>query len=90
MNVIYKYPFEVSDTIEFEFPGDAEILCIQMQNNTPCLWVRCENTQPSQRYQIHIRGTGHNADGLGKYISTFQMAEGRLVFHAFESQRGRI
>lgn len=87
MNVIYKYPFEISNTVEIEIPSDAEILTVRMQGDMPCLWVRCENTLSLQRRIIHIRGTGQSADGLGRYIGTFEMAAGLLVFHAFEERR---
>lgn len=87
MITIYKFPFDVADELAFDLPGggDAQILTIAMQGDTPCLWARVDTDVAPRERRVSIRGTGHNANGLGRYISTFQMMSGALVFHAFES-----
>lgn len=84
MLTIYKYPLVVEDEQSIQLPDDAKILTIQIQNGQPFLWVLLDNQLPSNPRKILIRGTGHDSHGVGKYISTFQMHGGSLVFHAFE------
>jgi len=83
MKTVHKYPFRIGDP-SFSMPQDAELLCVQMQGDMPCLWALVETDNPMVTRRIKIRGTGHDCSGVGRYISTFQMAGGALVFHAFE------
>lgn len=86
---IYKYPLAVTDFQEVLLPIGAEILTVQTQRETACMWalVNPSETQKEAR-SIEIFGTGHPIGydmGISrKYISTFQMHSGQLVFHAFE------
>jgi len=86
---IYKYPLAVTDFQEVLLPVGAEILTVQTQGETACMWalVNPNETQKEAR-NIEIFGTGHPIGydmGISrKYISTFQMHGGQLVFHAFE------
>jgi len=88
MKKIFKYPLEITDTQFVELPLGAEILTTQMQGNQLCLWA-IVNTLPEavkKNRRIEIIGTG-NPMPIGdlKYISTFQMLGGGLVFHVFEN-----
>ena len=55
-------------------PKDAEILTIQTQNETPCIWALV-NPEHDIYYDMGINR---------KYINTFQLGGGSLVFHLFE------
>lgn len=81
---IYKYRLEVEDEQRISMPSGAQILTVQMQDNWPHLWALVDPILASEERTILIRGTGHDAPGVGRYISTFQMQGGALVFHAFE------
>ena len=87
---IHKYPLRVTDTQEIPMPFGAEILCVQVQHGTPCLWaiVKPSKLNPLQPKTIEVYGTGHDMPqdmGINrKYIGTFQMNSGSLVFHVFE------
>jgi hypothetical protein len=85
MQKIYKYPLLIMDEQEVEMPMGAGIMSVQMQNGQPCLWALVDTGNTSERRKILIRGTGHAASSLGRYISTFQMKDGAMVFHAFEA-----
>ncbi|MCC8153095.1 MAG: hypothetical protein LIP01_02085 [Tannerellaceae bacterium] len=90
MKKIFKYPIEVTDCQVLTLPAEAEILTVQVQDGTPCLWAMVD-TQATEAEEIKIRiiGTGHNipdADDLS-YINTFQMSGGRLVFHVFKVEK---
>lgn len=86
---IYKYPLSVTDFQEVLLPIGAEILTVQTQDETVCMWALVNPNEPQKEARnIEIFGTGHSIGydmGVSrKYISTFQMHGGQLVFHAFE------
>lgn len=84
---VWKFPLKAVEWQAVEMPARAEILTVQNQNETACLWALVDPTAEKEMRQIEVFGTGHNIQcdmGLSrKYISTFQI-EGGLVFHAFE------
>ena len=85
--VVWKFPLVVDDVQIIEMPANAEILCVQMQGDVPCLWARVESSRPTEPRKILIAGTGHEREdlwGLAHYIGTFQVYGGKLVFHVFE------
>ena len=90
MKTIWKYPFRVSEfesCMSIHMPEGAEVLSVQMQGNTPCLWaiVDMEPT-PEEIRQFTIFGTGHAIPNIVarnlKYLSTFQQPP--YVWHFFE------
>ena len=78
-------------------PEGAEILTVQIQNDVPYLWALVDPEARTEIRGIAMFGTGHPIDydigASGRYISTFQLRNGELVFHVFEnldkSQRAR-
>lgn len=84
MQTIYKYAAGVSDDLTIEMPVGAEVLCVQVQNG-PQIWARVDPSAPRELRRFHWRGTGHSADGCGRYIGTVQAMNGALVFHLFEA-----
>lgn len=85
---IWKYQLDVTEKQSLELPQGAKILTVQMQQESPQLWALVDEKKfdDMEMRQIAIYGTGNPfPDGdLGKYIATFQMHGGLLVFHAFE------
>lgn len=82
---IWKYPLSITDRQEVEIPQGARLLSVQMQNDQCCLWALCDGYAPPEIRRIAIYGTGTLIpDDPGKYLSTFQMHDGALVFHAFD------
>lgn len=86
---IWKYELSPSITGNhtFKMPKDAEILIVQMQNNNPCIWVLVNPNNEAEERFFELFGTGHEipCDGISrKFIGTFQIQEGSLVFHLFE------
>lgn len=83
---IWKWPLEVTSVQELKMPAGAKILCVQVQDELPVLWALIDPNEPKiVQCRINVIGTGHRIEGdPGRYISTFQMAGGQLVFHAFE------
>ena len=87
MKTIWKYKLQVIDKQEIEMPDNAELLTVQVQRGVPCLWVKVDPNIPTRTYGIATYGTGHpiHQDNQ-KYIDTYIIDEGALVFHVFEIQ----
>lgn len=84
-NTIYKFPLQIDDAQNVTMPQGAEPLCVQLQDGMPCLWATVDPKAAQVQRRIFIRGTGHPLTGSeGRYIGTFQMRGGALVFHAFD------
>jgi hypothetical protein len=82
---VLKFPLPIGDEVKIELPKDAECLCVQAQYGQPCLWIiGTLDGVPIEKW-FCVRGTGHDFKGNeGKYIGTFQLVGGKLVFHVFE------
>jgi len=82
---IWKYEIPVTDEFELELPSNALVLCVQMQLETPCIWVKTSGTRETEKRKFTIIGTGNPFDARGlSYIGTFQQYMGALVWHLFE------
>lgn len=81
---IHKYPFRCEDHFELEMPQGALILAVQAQAGQPCVWARVFPDGPKVTRRFRLAGTGHPLEGNLWYIGTFQLLEGKLVFHLFE------
>ncbi len=83
---IWKFPLGIADRQDINMPRNAAILCCQVQHGVACLWVVCDkDATDSVLRRIEILGTGHPMDECNRgYIDTFQLDDGRLVFHVFE------
>ncbi len=87
MKTIWKFPVSVADFQKIEMPKGAQILSVQPQFDGVCLWALVEKEAEKELRGLWIHGTGHdldNAKHLGRFIGTFQLHGGSLVFHAFE------
>lgn len=85
---IWKFPIEQKDRIRVTMPIGAEILTVQEQRDHPCIWALVDPNAQREERIFEVFGTGHEINyDMGverKYINTFQLAEGDLVFHLFE------
>lgn len=83
---IWKFELAVTDQQTLMMPEGAKLLSVQMQGDACCLWALCDEEMAPEPRHIAIYGTGNPLpDQPGKYIATFQMHGGALVFHAFEA-----
>ncbi|MGL5912788.1 MAG: DUF7352 domain-containing protein [Bacteroidales bacterium] len=86
MKTIYKYPIEVTNEQTIKLPKGAKILTIQTQRETPCIWAMIDKTeQETEEVELRVHGTGHDVPDSEtlRYIGTFQLHGGSLVFHTF-------
>ena len=84
---IYKYPFEVTGLVKIAMPANAQILTVQTQHETPCIWAIVDTEHTMETRTFHVFGTGHSLDIdllRSKYIGTFQLLNGQFVGHLFE------
>lgn len=87
MQTVYKYALQIEGFQEVDMPAGGVCLTAQIQNEDPYLWALVDPEAPTIKRRIHIYGTGHPVEGhIHRYISTFQMRDGGLVFHVFEEQ----
>ena len=85
---IWKFTVDVNDIVKLSMPKGAEILTVQTQHEIPRIWALVDPENEKEKRYFEIFGTGHPIPiDMGierKYINTFQLEEGRLVFHLFE------
>jgi hypothetical protein len=94
MRAVYKYAAPLIDAFHVEMPVGAEVLCVQMQGGAPQIWAMVDPGPgwPVEYRWFRWRGTGHPADGVGRYVGTVQVLSTAferpssipLVFHLFE------
>ena len=84
--MIWKFPLKATDKQTIEMPGIARVLCVQVQNGTPCLWADgCHEDALQVARTFSTYGTGHPMPKKpGRYIGTFQVERGTLIFHVYE------
>ena len=88
MREVWKYQTPIEDRFGIEMPKNAAILCVQVQNGTPCIWVLVDPRQAEKETkQFRLAGTGHRMENheIVKYIGSYQLSGGQLVFHLFEA-----
>ena len=86
MKTIWKFGLGTKDDFTINMPTGAKILAVQIQHGKPCIWAMCDDGASGDKRRFRIFGTGQlipGAEGL-KYIGTFQVYDGDLVFHVFE------
>lgn len=83
---IWKWRLTVTDSQIILMPRGAKILDVQNVKGIASIWALCDPNMECEARQIEIYGTGNIVpDNPGTYIGTFQIAQGELIFHVFES-----
>lgn len=82
---IWKYQLLHKENQHIDMPGDAKVLCVQVQDGIPCLWAKVDPAAKPRTRTISVIGTGWVFECRPRaYIDTFQQAGGALVYHVFE------
>ena len=83
----FKFELETKDNQTIEISVNAEILTVQTQNETPCIWALVGPIETKEKRFIEVFGTGHDVQydmGVSRnYLGTYQLHGGSLVFHVF-------
>jgi hypothetical protein len=92
MRRIYKYQLETIDIQLINVPrltGEenfkSQVLNVDTQNGTPCIWCLVDVEEEQQQIKIRIIGTGNPMPVLSKddYLGTYQLHNGEQIFHVF-------
>lgn len=87
MRIIYKYPLKCHAKQIITTNPNAKILCVQIQNDVPCLWIEVDAENDGfHSFTIETFGTGHEmSETKREYIGTYQMFEGAEIYHVYKS-----
>jgi hypothetical protein len=84
MQTIWKYKLETIDEQILNIPEFSQFLCLQVQDEIPCLWFGVHPKNKMKPYKIFTFGTGQPMEeNHGLYFGTYQLYLGKLVFHVF-------
>ena len=82
---VWKYAIVLTDTFTIPMPEGYLILSVQMQYGFPFVWALVNSSNKLVDVNFRLAGTGHPISEKNlNFIGTFQMLEGRFVFHLFE------
>lgn len=82
---IYKYELTANQESQVELPIGAEVLKIDNQYGTICLWALVDPEAKKETRTFEVFGTGHPVPNKKRrFINTFFVGGGKYVFHAFE------
>ena len=86
MITVWKFALAMEPVQDIRLPRGAKLLTVQPQGEFVNLWAMVDSNAELINHRIAILGTRHAAPDYGRlaYISTFQLRDGALVFHAFE------
>ena len=85
MKTIWKFKLKIDDVQRVEMPLTSKILSIQTQRDKPYMWCLVNPEDEKAFREIIINGTGHPVEHDARYIGTFQIMDGGLVFHVFDN-----
>jgi hypothetical protein len=84
---IWKWELSVADLQIIMMPIGAQVLSVQVHRGAPQLWAMVDETSPAEPRTFATVGTGHTMTKnaiYGRFIGTYQLHGGDLVFHVFE------
>lgn len=86
---IHKFPLSSQDRFKLALPIGAQIIAVQTQRDIPMIWAIVTPNADTEPRTFEMVGTGHPLPQLAtgerrKYLATFQLYGGSLVFHFFE------
>jgi hypothetical protein len=84
--VIWKYPLIIGKNT-LTIPVGGEVLSLQIQHDTPHLWVLVNPKHTKVGRIFEFYGTGHSIpeDSNDRtFVDTIQIENGQYVFHLFE------
>lgn len=86
--VVYEYTLPITDVILLQLPKNAEILFVETQNDTPCIWFLVNPKLELEPRYFHLYGTGMEIEGdtlhENVYVGTFKLRNDSLILHLFE------
>ena len=89
MKTIYKFAIDSTDFQRIKMPSGSSILCVDVVAEMVFIWAEVDTEAASSERVIHTVATGGpmplvSERGPIRYIGTYQLHGGPLVFHVFE------
>lgn len=86
MKTIWKFDIPLQDEFTLQMPVGSKLLTIQLQHDHPKLWAVVEPNATVEYRVFRTVGTGNvlPEQNTARYIGTYQIYHGDLVFHVFE------
>ncbi len=84
---IWKWTLQVTDLQQVQMPRGAQVLSVQTQGGAPQLWALVDEKAPAEPRTFATYATGNpmpEVADYGRFVGTYQMHGGALVFHVFE------
>ena len=53
---VYKFPFQVDDSVTLELPRGAKVLKVDLMGGDPCMWALVDRTRAEERDTIGDQG----------------------------------
>jgi hypothetical protein len=87
-HTVWKYPLPPTDVFAVDLPAGAEVLHVEQQRDTVCMWALVDPDQPLVRHRrFRLVGTGHpipEPTDARQHVGSFLVRGGAFVFHLFE------
>ena len=87
MKTIRRYHLQPTKTQTVQLPAGSEILSVQAKgDDSPVLWALVDPEMDEEERTVTLYATATEVpDNPGRYCGSFQIYEGSLEFHAFET-----
>jgi hypothetical protein len=82
--IVFKYPFNISSTIDVLMPPHAKVLYVDSQDGIPCIWALVDPQEQPKPRRFYMRATGQLVSSNLAWFATFQVAP--FVWHVFEEK----
>lgn len=86
---IWKWTLAVTDVQTIQMPVGATVLTVQVQGEEPQIWALVDETihrYTSRKFAAYGTGNPMPDGDPGRYVGTYQIHGGALVFHVFEQK----
>lgn len=84
--VVYKYPLAIEDRLTIRMPYGAQLLHVEVQDQTPCLWALVDPSRALECRNFRMAGTCHEITEKVEHVGSFLICGDAMVFHLFEVQ----
>jgi hypothetical protein len=85
LKTIWKYELQAQEREILLMPIGAQILSVQTQRNTPCIWALVDPSVQKESRVFRIVGTGHDVPWpVDRSLHRGTVQVGPFVWHIFE------
>ena len=81
---VFKYRLDYG-AINIDMPAGATLLTAGVQCSWPWIWALVDEARPPEMRSLFVLPTGALVPTGARYFTTFQVADGRYIFHVFEA-----